>query len=284
MTLSVNGEKIDNSVIELEAERMRPHYEQVFAEMDNDEREGQLLEWSRENVVERVLLRQEAQNRDITIEQNEIESALENIRQQYTQQSQGKVLAADEAESMKREIELQMKVERLLNDVTKDVGAPSEEAVSEFYEQNKDRFTTPERVRVAHIVKHIDGHTDEAAAQEMMEKVHDELKTGAVFEMLVSKYSDCPDNGGDLGYFERGHMVEEFEDVVFNLGVGQMSDIFRTRFGFHVAKLYDRKASAIQPLDEVRQAITEELGQQMRSGAVDEFVDKLKEEAAIEQA
>ena len=50
-------------------------------------------------------------------------------------------------------------------------------------------------------------------------------------------------------------MVEEFNDVVFNLGIGQISDIFRTRFGYHIAKVYDRKPAAIPPLTKVRDGI-----------------------------
>jgi hypothetical protein len=62
MALVINGERIDDSEIQQEAERLRPRYEEVFAEKDPAEREAQLQEWSRDNVIERVLLRQEAKN------------------------------------------------------------------------------------------------------------------------------------------------------------------------------------------------------------------------------
>ena len=115
------------------------------------------------------------------------------------------------------------------------------------------------------------------------DKAHDELKNGAVFETLIAKYSDCPDNSGDLGYITRGQMVEEFEDVVFNLGVNEVSDVFRTRFGFHIARLYDRKPAVIPALEEVKEQVVSELKEQMRNKAIDEFVDRLKSKAKIEK-
>ncbi len=78
-------------------------------------------------------------------------------------------------------------------------------------------------------------------------------------------------------------MVEEFEDVVFNLNVGEISDIFRTRFGFHIARLYDRKPGVVPALKEIKDHIVNGLAEQMRTKAIEEFVDKLKTKAKIEE-
>ncbi|MHC4806831.1 MAG: peptidylprolyl isomerase, partial [Planctomycetota bacterium] len=178
---------------------------------------------------------------------------------------------------------LQIKVEQMFQDVCRDLAEPLDDAVLEYYEENKEQFTIAEQVRVAHIVKHIDWQTDEAAAYETTRRAEDELKGGAVFEVLVVKYSDCPDNGGDLGYIMRGEMVEEFDDVVFNLDVGEVSGIFRTRFGFHIAKVYGRKPVVVRALEEVKDEIIEELKKQMREKATDEFIDRLRSKARIEE-
>jgi parvulin-like peptidyl-prolyl isomerase len=171
----------------------------------------------------------------------------------------------------------------MFQDVCRDLAEPLDDAVLEYYEENKEQFTSAEQVRVAQIVKHIDWQTDEAAAYETTRRAEDELKGGAVFEVLVVKYSDCPDNGGDLGYIMRGEMVEEFDDVVFNLDVGEVSGIFRTRFGFHIAKVYGRKPVVVRALEEVKDEITKELKKQMREKATDEFIDRLRSKARIEE-
>lgn len=284
MTLIVNGEKIEDSLIQQEVERLRPHYEQVFRDQDPKEQRAQLFDWSRENVIERVLVNQEAKNIDAGIPQARIESALEQVKKQYQNQGQSpQQLSAEDEEKIKEDIKSQMRVEWMLQDVCKDIPGPSEKAVLEFYNENKEQFKSAEQVRVAHIVKHINWQTDEATAHNIIRKTQDALKNGAVFETLVAKYSDCPENGGDLGYITRGQMVEEFEDVVFNLGVNEASDVFRTRFGFHIAKLYDRKPAVIPAIKEVKKQVVSELKGQMRSKAIDEFVDRLKSKAKIEE-
>lgn len=284
MALIINAEKIADSVIQQEAERMRPRYEAVFSNMDGKEREAQLLDWSKENVIESVLLSQHAKKCGHQIPIAEVEANLARAKKQYRQQTeQREKLTADQEDKIKQAIELEMKVERLLRDVCKDIPAPSEQAISKFYEQNKEQFTAPERVRAAHILKRIDGQTNEAEALKAIRNVQDELKAGAIFETLVTKYSDCLDSDGDLGYFAKGEMVEEFEDVVFNLGVGQVSDIFRTRFGFHIAKVYDKKPAALSSLEEVRGGIVGELKEELQGEAINKFVDGLKKEAKIEE-
>jgi parvulin-like peptidyl-prolyl isomerase len=284
MALVVNGERIEDSEIQQEIERLRPDYEKAFKDQRLEERETQLFDWSRENVIERVLLNQEAKKYRGQISSNEVESALAEMKKQYRDEEQFyKDFDAENDERVKETVKSILGIERMFQDVCNDLPEPSKDAVLEYYEENKERFKSAERVKVSHIVKHINWRADEEAAYNVIRKAQDELKNGAVFEMLVAKYSDCPENGGDLGYITRGQMVEEFEDVVFNLGVSEESDIFRTRFGFHMAKLYDRKPAVVRSLKEVKSQIAEELEDQMRERAIDEFIDELKNKAEIEE-
>jgi parvulin-like peptidyl-prolyl isomerase len=284
MTLFVNGEKIEESAIKQEFERLRPHYEQTFKDQDQKQQKEQLLDWSRENVIEMVLIRQEAKKHGDPIPKDQIEAALTKIKEQYADREQFyKDFNTKDDEKIKEAIEMQVKVERKLEEIQKDIPEPSKQAITQYYEDNKEQFKSPEQIRVAHIVKHINWQTDEEAAQNIIRRALDELKKGAVFETLAQKYSDCPENGGDLGYITTGQMVEEFEDVVFNLGVGRTSDIFRTRFGYHIAKVYDRKPPVIPELKEVKSQITEALKEQAKSKAIDDFIDKLKSKAKIEE-
>lgn len=73
--------------------------------------------------------------------------------------------------------------------------------------------------------------------------IKSKIGNGESFEALAKKYSKCPSgqNGGDLGYFERGQMVKSFEDAAFNLPVGKVSDPVKTQFGWHIIKVYDKK-------------------------------------------
>lgn len=284
MTLIVDGEKIEDSVIQQEVERLRPHYEQVFADKSPEEREKQLLEWSTENAIERVVLHQYAARHAEPVSPEKVQATLEQIRKNSGGDEElKKELGTEVEKQIADQIEAQLKIESILEGLRNGLPDPSKEAITGFYEENKERFKSPEQVRVAHIVKHINWQADEGAANESIKKAHDELQDGAVFETIAAKYSDCPENAGDLGYLTKGQMVEEFEDVVFNMNVNQISDIFRTRFGFHIAKLYDRKPSALLPLEKVKDEIATQLKSQMQDEALDNFIDDLKSRIKIER-
>jgi parvulin-like peptidyl-prolyl isomerase len=107
---------------------------------------------------------------------------------------------------------------------------------------------------------------------------------GEKLEDLAREHSDCPENGGYLGTFPRGQMVREFEEVVFAMQPGEVSDVFLTQFGYHVAKLHERIEPQQVPFEEVRDRIAEHLREQRRTAAVEAFVDSLKAKATIEEA
>lgn len=284
MTLIVNGQKIEEAEIKSEFERLKPHYEQAFKDQNAQEQKAQLLDWSKENVIEMVLIRQEAKTNGAPISKDDLDSVFTKTKEQYADTEQFyKDFETDDEAKIKETIRMQIQVERKLEDICKDLPGPSKEDIDKFYDQNKEQFKSPEQIKVSHIIKHINWQADEAAAENVIKKALEELKKGEVFETLAQKYSDCPENGGDLGYITRGKMVEEFEDVVFNLAVGQASGVFRTRFGFHIAKLYDRKPPALTELKEVKDQIVNTLQEQAKSKTIDDFIDKLKSKAKIEE-
>ncbi len=285
MAIVVNGERIEDRDIQQEAQRLRPSYEEAFTEMEPARREAQLSEWSRENVIERVLLRQEAKASVAAIPAADIEAALARLKEQYEKpQDLYKEFNVDSDDKLRQMIELQMKVEHKIRDIYATAPEPSEGEIGEYYEQNKEQFQSGEQVRVAHVVKYVNWQTDEATAMGTVTRAHEEIERGAPFEAVVEKYTDCADSGGDLGYVMRGQMVEEFEDVVFNLNPGQVSDVFRSRFGFHIAKVYDRKPPTIPDLKDVKKQITEALREQKREQALGEYLDELRSKAVVQEA
>jgi parvulin-like peptidyl-prolyl isomerase len=285
MAIIVNGERIEDQEIQQEVERLRPSYEQAFAQMDAAEREAQLLDWSKENVVERALLRHEARSQGQEIPAEEVDTAFKQLSEQYEKpEALHKEFNVDSDEKVREMIELQMKVERKINDVYATAPGPTDEEIRAYYDENKERFKSEEQIRVAHIVRYVNWQTDEATALETVKQAQAEIQRGAAFEAVVDQYTDCADSGGDLGYVAKGQMVEEFEDVVFNLNVGQVSDVFRTRFGFHIAKVYDRKPPTVPELKDVKKQIAEQLLEQKKEQALGDYLDGLRSQATVGEA
>lgn len=284
MAILVNGQRVEDREIQEEVARLRPSYEQAFAGLEAGAREAQLLDWSKENVIERVLLRQEAKNSGPAVSAADVDAAFAQLKERYPKiEDLYKELNADGEEQAKAIIELQIKVEHKIAEIYAKTPKLTDAEIADYYEQNKERFASGEQIRVAHIVKYINWQTDEAAAHEAVSQAYAEIASGAAFEIVAPKYTDCADRGGDLGYVVRGQLVEEFEDVVFNLNPGQVSDVFRTRFGFHIAKLYDRRPPAVPPLKEVKEQVAQQAAEHKREQALGEYLDSLRSKAKVEE-
>jgi peptidyl-prolyl cis-trans isomerase D len=147
-----------------------------------------------------------------------------------------------------------------VDDLAKDIH-PSEADLRKYYDDHAGDFGTDETRHASHILiavpKDADDKTVAAArakAEDVLKKVHD----GQSFAELAKKYSDDPGSakqGGDLGYFGRGTMDPAFEKAVFALSPGQVSDVVRSAFGFHIIKLLDIKAGKTKTFEQVRDQI-----------------------------
>src|SRR5215204_5138874 len=115
----------------------------------------------------------------------------------------------------------------------------SPQDIQRCYEDNAQQFSTPEQVRASHILLKTEGK-DEAEVKKQAEDLAAKAKAGADFAALAKQFSQDDSNnakGGDLDFFARGAMVPEFDQVAFALQPGQVSDVVKTQFGYHVIKV-----------------------------------------------
>lgn len=287
MTLYVNEEKIKQSLISSEADRLRPDYQRFFKDQPKEEQEKQLAEWARENIIEAALFQQQARKMFPQIEQEQIQNALQQLLQAEGQDGllhQRLQAGPREQQKLKAEIADQIRHQKLHLQVVGNAQKPSEKQIRHYYEQHlEDRFTIPEMVHAAHIVKHPNQNETREKQYEQMCRIKEQLDNGIPFEELAQANSDCPDSGGNLGYFARGKMVPLFEKVVFNLEPGTYSDVFETEFGWHIAKVIKKHPPTPCPLEQVRQNIIQDLTREAEEKSMEQFLDTLKEEAHIEE-
>lgn len=161
--------------------------------------------------------------------------------------------------------------------------------VHEFYKENEKRFVMPEQVRARHILMTVKPDADKKTikkAKATLAKLKKKLKKGESFEKLAKENSQGPSapNGGDLGYFGRGAMVKPFEEAVFKLKVGEVSDVVKTQFGYHLIKLEDKQAERKLPEAEVSERVRQHLHRQKSEQALQDTLKSLKEKAKIETA
>ncbi len=140
----------------------------------------------------------------------------------------------------------------------------SDEAAKEFYDAQVGSVEPQEEIKARHIL---------VATEEEAQAVIDALDAGGDFEALAKEHSTGPSgaDGGDLGYFTTGTMVEEFNDAAFALQAGEISAPVKTKFGWHVIKVEDRRLQEVPGFDLVKDQVIEALAQQEGRAMMDEM-------------
>ncbi len=137
----------------------------------------------------------------------------------------------------------------------------SDDQLKVQYQQNIKQYQVPNRVHAEHILLMTVGNKTDAEVEEIKKNAEDILgqaKKGTRFEDLAKKYSEDPgtkDKGGDLGWLVQGQTVPEFEKVAFSLQKGQISDLVKTQYGFHIIKVMDKETAHTKPFEEVRDSL-----------------------------
>lgn len=145
----------------------------------------------------------------------------------------------------------------------------SDDDIKSYYEQNIKNFSTDEQRRASHILIKVEKGTDakeQAAAQAKAEEVMALVrKNPADFAKLAKQYSQdegSAQNGGDLDYFGKGMMIKQFEDAAFKLKRGEISDLVKSDFGYHIIRLTDIRPASVKSLAEVKDQISEDIKKQ----------------------
>ncbi len=166
----------------------------------------------------------------------------------------------------------------------------SEDEMKKYYEEKKDTFNTPEKVKASHILVKITESRDKEAARKLAEKIAAEAEKSAKemgsFAKLAEKYSEdegSKKRGGDLGYFQRteegGTMVKEFSDGAFALqNVGDISKPVESEFGFHIIKLTGKKEKVEKTFEDVKLNIENTLKTEKRKTAYENMIESYKKE------
>lgn len=143
----------------------------------------------------------------------------------------------------------------------------SEEELKKYYEDHKSYFKKPKSAKASHILVNT-----EEEAKDILSKIN----KGMAFEEAAKEYSNCPSKqrGGDLGEFNEGQMVPEFEEVVFTMEEGSISDPVKTQHGYHLIKLKSRSQEKDQTFEEVKNEVYQQV---VRLKQQEKYVTKINE-------
>ncbi|NLJ33041.1 MAG: hypothetical protein GX349_00370 [Firmicutes bacterium] len=233
-------------------------------------------------IVEKLLLA-DGLAMDLSVDKEELKKFMEAVKSQlelfygsgedYEKALEEKGITEEDVENYGGNLLL---IEDLYKMVTKHVTVGDAE-VEAFYRENPDMFTVGERVKARHIL--VD---EEELAEELLARAQE----GEDFAQLAQEYSQDPGSqgaGGDLDYFPRGMMVEEFEEAAFGAKVGEIVGVVETIHGYHIIKVEDKKEKEILPLEGMEENIREYLLEGEKSSIFYTYLEDLKNSADIER-
>jgi peptidyl-prolyl cis-trans isomerase D len=155
-----------------------------------------------------------------------------------------------------------------------------ENELKQYYGQHVTEYRISDRVKVAHVLFKTEGKTSDeiSALEKTAREVLAQIKSGADFGEMAKKYSEDSSaaSGGEIGWIVRGQTVKEFEDAAFAMKPGQVSDLIKTTYGFHIVKVFDKQSAHLQTFEEVKAQIKDELERQKLADAQQSLADDLE--------
>ena len=166
----------------------------------------------------------------------------------------------------------------------------TQQEIEDLYRRNQSMYSTPEQVRASHILFKTEGK-DEAAVRKQAESVLAQVKKGGDFAALAKQHSEdeaSKATGGDMDYFGRGAMVKEFDEAVWNLQPGQITqELVKTQYGFHIIKVADKRAALTRSVADVRPQLEDQIktekAQAEASRKAEELAAKIKAPADLDR-
>ena len=289
-TVKVNGQVIPEEAIQFELERLVRFYTEHGVSQDQirSQLKG-LVQKATDQAIGTKLLLDEASKLDIPVSGAEIDEQVEKIVQQVGGREAFDAALAQQKTgeaAFREQLKRGRRVDKLVEQAVTGVDEPSEADILAHFEAHKDEYEKGERVLAQHILVTPDGDTatskDEAKAK--VAAIRERVLGGKDFADEAAAHSMCPSGkeGGSLGWFGRGMMVPEFDQAVFAMKDGEVSDIIETQFGYHIIFKTAHEPAGEADFDDVREQIRDFIRHARRGEAMTAYVEELKAKATVE--
>lgn len=289
--IKINGKPIPQGAVDFELNRLIQFYVQHGMSQEQIRDQLSILkERAIEQAIGAKLLLDEATRLDIPVPEEEIDKKIEEMKKQAQGEANFMELLKKRGTNLvelRNQVKMGKKIDKLIEQVTSGVPEPTESEMEAHFNEHLTEYSKSEQALAQHILISVksDGADDKLAAIAKIRDIRKRIEGGADFASEAAAHSDCPSGkktGGSLGWFGRGAMVKPFDDAVFSLPVGGLSDIIETQFGYHIIYKNDFESAATPEFNEVRDQVLDFMRHTKRGDLLTAFVDELRAKVDIE--
>lgn len=284
MTFTINGTLVPAEVFEQEFEALKEHF-QSRGEAVCCDRDAEVREYAKDNVVNRVLLEQASIAQGGPIDEAEVRRKFDGVVAEHggtdAFYDNTGFTRGDESAILEK-LRSNMLVDRLLaSEGETDQEATSAE-IAAYYEKNQERFLSPEEVRVSQLFIEPSSHEAAREAYLALREVREQLLNGKDFTLAAREHGTDESRDIDLGFMKQGDTMPEIEAIVFSMRIGEISPIVATHYGFHLFTVTEKKERTPIPSDQIP-GLAEQARSDRRNRTLLAIIDRLREEAVIEE-
>ncbi len=284
----VNGVDISGDTISRELKKAVQQYKKRGMPL-NASQEKSAAKKLIDDEIGRTLLVLKAKDSGINITKDMLEKRLKEVQAKFRSNAVFEHKLADRGMTLdqyRAELETDLYMDQIIKkEIEPKIKIPENET-RDYYEKNKNKFASQEKVRASIILLKFNpsqGKAGEQKALKKFESILDQIRNGADFAAMAKKFSEdsLASKGGDLGFFTKKQMLPAFSNRAFKMKAGEVSDIFRTGHGFHILKVTDKKPAEASPFEAEKEKIKNFLIQKKVSQATRDYIEVLKKQAKI---
>ena len=288
----VNDEIVTKSDLERSRDTLRRELQRQFPG-DPRQLEAAFAEQNKDllrDLIDRLLLQQRGKEMNVNVD-IEVIKRLDQYRKENGFKTMEELEQAISAQGMnfedfKANVKRQLVSQQVIGNEVSSRVKITQDQIKQYYEEHKLEYDQPEQVQVREILISTEGKegAELEAAEKRAREVLEKVRTNGNFAELAQEYSDgatAESRGGDIGFFRRGQLAKQIEEVAFRLNKGETSDLIRTKYGWLIIKVELKHEGGIPQLSAVESKVREVLFMQGAQPEMRKFLVRLRKQAYI---
>ncbi len=281
----VNDEIITDQDLNLVLAPVAAQYRTIYTGGELDARMKTARQEFLNKLIEEKLILSEAKRKQVILKDAEVDEMMTEVRTKFPTRELFLKALEDQGITEKKlwnRFRDQIMTQKYVNYEVRSKVSVSPGEISEYYKTHEQEFVQGQRVKLQQILVREGARSDEEA-KAFAESLVDQLRAGKTFEELAIAYSEGTEatEGGAMGWVEKGQLLGEIDDKIFELAEGGTTEPIKSALGYHIFKVTEKQEAAAKPLSDVRNEIHDAIFKEKSKKRLDTFIGNLRKNAYI---